>query len=244
MKKKHLCFIVVIAEMLFATTLHAGIKGEPMYDTAGNPESALNGFKTGSGGSGLLYQYRTTTNMVKGTVLSDTMSIAMTDAKNSSVDYGGSKLIGHGNTPGYSVTLNPQNRTYRLNVLDVAATNRADKMNYQVTKIGDEVVEKYHCIHARLIYTVGRGLDITTDVWTSKDVPGYALMKDMMAMENASPKMLQALNQAGCEGIFVKMEMKSKDFSMSMLLTACERKSFPDAMFQIPPGYTETRGGR
>jgi hypothetical protein len=41
--------------------------------------------------------------------------------------------------------------------------------------------------------------------------------------------------------MIVKMSMVSTVISMEMVLMTATRKSFPDAMFSIPAGYTETR---
>jgi hypothetical protein len=52
--------------------------------------------------------------------------------------------------------------------------------------------------------------------------------------------MMQALEQAGAGGFFVKMAASGKDYSMSIELAGAEQRSFPSSLFVIPPGYTET----
>jgi hypothetical protein len=62
-----------------------------------------------------------------------------------------------------------------------------------------------------------------------------------MFNQNVTPKMMQALEVAGCDGSFVKMDMQSKNFSMDMLLVTAGRRDFPASMFEIPAGYTQQR---
>jgi len=52
--------------------------------------------------------------------------------------------------------------------------------------------------------------------------------------------MIQALQQAGCSGFFVKMENNEKDYSMNMLLVKAEKTTFPASLFEIPGGYKES----
>ena len=85
---------------------------------------------------------------------------------------------------------------------------------------------------------MGNQQDITEDVWTSTDVPGYSMMKKKMISKNITPKMLDALDKAGCGGFFVKMDMQSSYISMSMNLITAAHKTFPASLFQIPSGYS------
>ena len=74
---------------------------------------------------------------------------------------------------------------------------------------------------------MGNQQDITEDVWTSTDVPGYSMMKKKMISKNITPKMLDALDKAG-----------SSYISMSMNLITAAHKTFPASLFQIPSGYS------
>ena len=85
---------------------------------------------------------------------------------------------------------------------------------------------------------MGNQQDITEDVWTSTDVPGYSMMKKKMISKNITPKMLDVLDKAGCGGFFVKMDMQSSYISMSMNLITAAHKTFPASLFQIPSGYS------
>ena len=220
-------------------------KGKPSVSPA-DSAAAIKSFMTATGGSGLFYQYHVIydfTTKQKDSTVSDTMSMAISDSRNAHVEFGllGMKMatLGHAGMPKYSITLYPKNKTYVLNIIDTAAINAAGGQTYTVTKIGNETVQGYSCIHSKLTVNSGKTAQITEDVWTSTSVPGYTQLEKMMTVQNVTPKMLQALEQAGCAGFFVKMTMQSKSISMSMLLVTADRKTFPASMFEIPSGYTQ-----
>ena len=209
--------------------------------------AAIKNFMTGTGGSGIRYQYHIAyimTSKKKDSTMLDTMSIAVTDGHNTRTDMGlaGSKIevLGHAGLPRYSVMVYVDSRTYRFNIIDTAAINSGDGNTYQVTRVGSETIQGYNCIHSKMTMIIaGTKTSTVEDIWTSTDVPGYSMLKKLIAVQNVTPKMMQALEQAGCGGFFVKMTMQTKEMSMNMLLVEAARKSFPDAMFQIPPGYTQ-----
>jgi beta-lactamase class D len=94
-----------------------------------------------------------------------------------------------------------------------------------------------------MVTTSGSGLfksKSEEDLWTSTAVPGYALYKRLAAVSGIRPQMMQALEQAGADGFFVKMTAAGKDYSMTMSLMHAEEKSNPASLFEIPAGYTKT----
>ena len=209
--------------------------------------AAINSFKNGAGGSGILYQYLNINNIKKkgrDSTFIDTMSIAIADNYNMRSDFGiGSNIqtINYGSMPKYSITLMPQSKTYILHIKDTAISSSSDKFSYTVTKVGNENVQGFNCIHAKLTITMERNIEIIEDIWTSKDVPGYLNLKKMAAIQNVTPKMMQALNMAGCDGFIVKMVTQNMGYSMTMLLINSSRKNFPSSMFQLPAGYTQEK---
>jgi len=211
--------------------------------------AAIKSFMTGTGGSGLLYQYRVYSfkgRNNKDSTSSDTVSTAITDGHNVLSDMGMTgmrmQVLGHAGMPRYSVFLYPERKTYVFNIIDTAAINSAGGMTYQVVKVGNETVAGYNCTHSKLtIFAGGQTAGITEDIWTSTAVPGYTELKKLMFNQNVTPKMMQALEVAGCDGSFVKMDMQSKNFSMDMLLVTAGRRDFPASMFEIPAGYTQQR---
>jgi hypothetical protein len=208
--------------------------------------SAIKSFMTGTGGSGWLYQYRVSYNLTtnnKKTAYTDTTSSVITDSHNARTDMGtfGQKMsvLGHAGMPRYSVTLFPDKKTYVFNVIDTAAINSSRGTTYQVTKIGTETLQGYNCIHSKLT-TINNGKQETAmDIWTSKDVPGYTQMKRLMTLQNLTIPMLKALEQAGCDGMFVKMTMQGPNYGMDMDLIKADQETFPDSMFRIPADYTQ-----
>ncbi|HUB62542.1 MAG TPA: DUF4412 domain-containing protein [Puia sp.] len=210
--------------------------------------AAIKAFMTSTGGSGLLYQYRVIYTFKgknnKDSTSSDTLSTAVTDGHNicTDLDLPGTRMqvLGHAGMPRYSVRVFPDSKTYVFNIIDTAALKSGGGMVYEVARIGNERVLGYSCIHSRLtIYPAGvKSVGTTEDIWTSVDVPGYADFKRLALNQNVTPKMMEALEQAGCGGSFVKVEMHSKIISMDMQLITAERRNFPASMFQIPQGYT------
>jgi hypothetical protein len=211
--------------------------------------AAIKSFMTSTGGSGLLYQYHVIYTFKgrnnKDSTASDTTSTAITDGHNIHTDLGmlGERMqvLGHAGMPRYSVLVYPENKTYVFKIIDTAALNSGGGMVYQVVKVGNERVLGYNCIHSRMtIYPAGlKSGGTTEDIWTSVDVPGYADLKKLALNQNVTPKMMETLEQAGCGGSFVKVELQSKIISMDMQLITAERRNFPASMFQIPPGYTQ-----
>jgi hypothetical protein len=260
MNKKYLWLLIV--QLIAGPSLHSEAQVlknllSNMKNNAGNKPGAANAispadsaaaiksFMTGSGGSGWLYQYRVTSSFSvknKNSVTTDTTSTSLTDSHNARTDMGmmGSKMsvLGHAGMPRYSVTLFQDSKTYRFNVIDTALVNSSGGSTYQVTKIGNETIQGYNCIHAKMVTTISGKQELTMDIWTCKEVPGYMLLKRLSVLQNVTPPMLKALEQAGCDGIFVKMTMQGPNYAMDMLLIKADQQSFPDSMFRIPSDYT------
>ncbi|MEP6684193.1 MAG: DUF4412 domain-containing protein [Parafilimonas sp.] len=224
--------------------------------SAADSADAIKNYMTANGGSGIYYEYAIETNTKQNGAAKSTSKMYLTSngegrsemnlaaimgAKN------GSPLvvIGRMNQPHYSVILDDENKAYSLNVIDTSLINMVHE-KYQVTKLGNETVNGYNCIHAKLISTTGSGMfksSSTEDIWTSVDVPGYALLKKATLQQNVTPGMMKALDDAGCGGFFVKMTAgDGKDYSMTMQLTKADKQSFSSSMFKIPAGYTESKG--
>jgi hypothetical protein len=215
--------------------------------------------KSGGGGSGIHYQYLITAIGKQKTPIKDTMNVYFTNsgqgrsemnlagmiAAAAGVKTGGSPLVAISNIAkrNYSVFLDADSKSYSLNIIDTSLIN-SGRDSYQVTKIGNETIDGYNCTHAKLTSNYGKGItkhSTTMDIWTSADVPGYTMLKNWMSTQNVTPKMMQALDQAGCGGFMVKMSNQTKDLNYSMDLVKAEKNSFPGSMFSIPPGYTESK---
>lgn len=216
--------------------------------------SAIKSFTSASGGTGFYYETVTTTVSKQMGTNKDTSSSYFTATGEGRKETnlagmmgvkGGNTLVvlSHANQSRYSIIVDATNKTYSLNVIDTSLIN-SNGENYQVTKIGNETVQGFNCVHSRLTSGSGSGMfrsSSTMDVWTSSNVPGYALLKKAMTMRNVTPKMMQALKRAGCAGYFVKISTQGKDFSMNMELIKAEQKNLPSSLFRIPAGYTESK---
>ncbi len=92
--------------------------------------------------------------------------------------------------------------------------------------------------------TVGSGIfhsKSTEDIWTSTNVPGYNLYKRLISVNpTTKPQLMQALDNAGAGGFFVKMASSDKDYSFTMTLIRAEEKNCPASLFEIPAGYTQS----
>jgi hypothetical protein len=220
-------------------------KPEPGISPA-DSAAAIQQFKTASGGAGQYYQFLDTYTIQKNkkdSVFRDTMSLAITDGHNTRVEFsvfgGRTEVLGHAGMPRFSMMLDQQAKTYRLHIIDTAAINKGGGMSYQAVKVGTETVQGYSCIHARMtMSTPGSKMVITEDIWTSNDVPGYAALKKLELIQNVTPAMIKALEQAGCDGFIVKVIMHSTTYSLDMVLVQAIRKDFPATLFEVPAGYT------
>jgi hypothetical protein len=229
----------------FARMMATANKPKPSISPA-DSAAAIKSFMTATGGSGLLYQYRINYTFKirnKDSTSIDTLSLTITDGHNMRSDMNmlgmNMHILGHAGLPRYSVMLYPQSKTFVFNIIDTAAINSGGGTTYQVTKVGNETVFGYKCIHSKLtVITSGQKSGIVEDIWTSTEVPGYATLAKLTAIQNVTPAMMRALEQAGCGGFFVKVDMQSKAISMDMQLITASRRNFPASMFEIPQGYT------
>jgi hypothetical protein len=220
--------------------------------SAADSAAAIKTYRTASGGSGIFYQYITSTTSKKGAPSNDTSSTFITRTEGRKemrinmpgVMTGKMITIGHINQPIYSVSLHPDAKTYSLNVIDTSLINSRTS-NYVVTRIGNETVQGYPCVHVKLKSTTGSGLFKSTssmDLWTSTAVPGYDLYNAVRNGQLANPPaMLQALDKAGAGGFIVRMDAGDKDYTMSMVLVHAEEKDLPASLFEIPAGYTDSK---
>ncbi|MDP4130195.1 MAG: DUF4412 domain-containing protein [Bacteroidota bacterium] len=221
--------------------------------SAADSAAAIKSFTAGAGGSGILYQSITTTISSKAVVSKDTATVYFTNTGSGRsemrINIPGAMsnkmiTIGHAANPKYSVSLYPDTKTYSLNVIDSALINSGIS-KYQVTRVGTETVQGYRCVHSKLTSTTGSGVfksSSTMDLWTSTEVPGYDLYKKLSSVQGYQTQMIQALDRAGCSGYILKMTASGNGYSMNSVLIKAEKKSFPDSLFEIPPGYSQSKG--
>jgi hypothetical protein len=219
--------------------------------SAADSAAAFETFRSASGGSGMFYQYEIKITSKKNPPSDDTTCSWFTNGGEGrsemempipGIKSGKIVSIGRIGQPRYSIQLYADSKTYGLTVIDTSLINGI-KESFQITKVGTENVGGYACTHVKMVTTSGSGLfksKSEEDLWTSTAVPGYALYKRLAAVSGIRPQMMQALEQAGADGFFVKMTAAGKDYSMTMSLMHAEEKSNPASLFEIPAGYTKT----
>lgn len=162
-------------------------------------------------------------------------------------------LISTIDKPNESIMIDDSAKTYTINVIDTASMNDDDmKISSTVTKIGNEKIMGFDCVHARVISNKSmdgfyNSID-TINIWKSNDVPQEPSVKSKMdnlesGKGNAmySTEAAQQLKDMGCTGFTVKMTTNSKDYSMIIQLNKVERKDLPANLFEIPAGYKEEK---
>jgi len=161
-------------------------------------------------------------------------------------------LIGHSIRPDESIIIDDSARTYMVHHIDTADLNAGINTESTVTKVGEEKILGYNCVHAKVISNkkIGNFYNETDtiNVWRSKDVPMQSNVKELfMQFESRTGSYMYSketaarLKEMGCEGFLVKLTMNGKNVSMIMQLTKAEHKTLAASMFQIPAGYKEIK---
>lgn len=222
--------------------------------SAADSASAIKTFKTAKDGSGVYYESTSTITTKNGTnkTVSKTYFTASGEARKE-MNLGammGAKnsqdliVLSRAANAKYSIILDEKQKEYSLDIIDTSFVNN-NQSNYKITKMGNETIFGYNCAHAKVVVTSGKGMfasSSTMEIWTSPEVPGYSELAKMMTSQNITNKMLQALDQAGCSGYFVKITSQDKDYSMNTELTKVEKRTFPASLFMIPAGYARSGG--
>jgi hypothetical protein len=212
--------------------------------------AAIQLFRTSQGGSGVYYESTTTVTSKKKGAQKDTSMMYLTRSGEGrmemSIPIPGVKtdrmvILGRAGQPRFSMSVDDAEKTFSLNVIDTALVNSGAN-EYTATRIGEETVAGYHCVHSKLT-SRSRFASTAMDVWTSTSVPGYDLFKRLMSVSKMTPSMLAALDKAGCSGYFVKVVTGSGDYTMTMELIRAQEKNLPASLFRIPDGYKESDEG-
>lgn len=230
-----------------------GILGGHGSVSSADSASAIQNFMTAKGGSGYYYQYITVITSVQAGTKKDTMMQYFTtngegrsESKFGMLSNANNKIItlSRVSQPQYTITLYPDSKTYALDIIDTSLINSGTgNETYQVTKVGNETVNGFSCIHSKVVTNNNFGAfssSSTFDIWTSTEVPGTAVFQHLLKISSIQPKMMQALQQAGSNGSFVKMTAQNKDNSITMQLAKAGQKNMPASMFQVPAGYTQS----
>jgi len=160
-------------------------------------------------------------------------------------------ILAYTGKPGESIMINESQKTYSIIHIDSLKIPANMKMESNVTKIGDEKVMGYSCVHAKIISVKQFGSvtsNDTLDIWKSPDVPLPSKIGDWMKIyENKfsgfmyAQDVQQKLNSIGCRGMMVKMQIRGKNIAATQELVKAEHQDLPASLFEIPAGYTETK---
>jgi hypothetical protein len=162
-------------------------------------------------------------------------------------------LIGSGDKPDQSISIDDDQKTYTINHIELdSLSSPYSKMTSEVTKIGEEPVDGFASVHARVTSDKSMGnfyqSKDTIDIWKSNAVPVQALfMKWVDRFESKSgsmmytPEVAKKLRDMGCTGFMVRLSMKGKDSNMLEELTSVEHKDLAKSLFEVPTGYKQTK---
>lgn len=159
-------------------------------------------------------------------------------------------LIGKADKPTESISIDDSAKSYTINQIDTGKNENDEmKITSNATKIGNEKIMGFDCVHARVISNKSMGsfyksID-TVDIWKSNDVPIAGSVKDKLDKMGGnglySAETAQQLKDMGCSGMTVKMTSNSEKNKMTVQLTKVERKDLPASLFEIPAGYKEEK---
>jgi hypothetical protein len=162
--------------------------------------------------------------------------------------------IGSADKPMESITIDDDAKTWYTNHLDSSdLDNKAIHMTSTVTKLANERLLGFDCVHVRIISNKDIGgyikeLD-TLEIWKSRDVPVPAAFGPIISRIESGSGFVYAkdvpaqLKQMGCDGFLVKMQDKSKEVASVFELTKAEKRDLPGSLFTIPAGYKEDKSG-
>lgn len=163
-------------------------------------------------------------------------------------------LIGAASNTSQSTIIDDAEKTYSIHHIDPNDLRPDNQLKSSAVKLGDEKIGGYNCVHARIIAIrnmgpLGNMVD-TINVWKSHDVALPALfakwMNEFETKTGGSIYSLETgkqLEQMGCTGFPVKLQVHGKSSTMMMELTKAERRDIPNSLFEIPAGYKEEKDG-
>jgi len=137
--------------------------------------------------------------------------------------------------PDIIYTLDETNKTY-TEIKKQDDNDSKDNEEYTVEIIGQEKVAGYNCTHAKI-----KTNDGVMEMWTTKDIDGYKEMYNKAMMQKKSAGIEKAMkSNEQLMGIMVRMKSgNKKEGSFTMELVKFEKGNYPQAMFEIPAGYTK-----
>jgi Domain of unknown function (DUF4412) len=162
--------------------------------------------------------------------------------ENSDNEFSSASLLLH-NSPGKAYTLNEKDKSYK----EVDATKELDteEEEYQVKVLGKEKINNYNCVHISVFYKKSKQ---STEMWLSKEIPGYENYTGVRTKYLGGAKFFKALKDQGAEGFVVRMFSSTDNgFRMQMDLVVAEKREVAESLFSLK-GYSNCtspiRGGQ
>lgn len=153
-------------------------------------------------------------------------------------------MLGRLAEPDKIYMINDERKSY--SVMDLKKireeARNVSKETYTVRKLGSDTVAGVSCQKGLVTSSAGNEFEVCV----SKD---WRISGDWLAGMNRNRNAgswLAALRENGLDGFPIRWVMRrngSPDPVVSMELTHAEKKSLPAALFEVPPGYTESRAG-
>lgn len=143
--------------------------------------------------------------------------------------------IGLKTEPGIIYLLNEKDKTYT----EIESSNDEDwkdraQAEYEVTVVGKETVNGYNTTHV-IIKINGKQRE---ELWTTKDIPGYADFSKVKSRYTGKENMYKALSAKGADGMPVRIKIEEHGISMQIDLVKAEKRNNPATLFSLV-GYTK-----
>lgn len=136
--------------------------------------------------------------------------------------------------------LESNTKTYtEMDMKSLAKLSESNNTDYEVTIIGNEKIQGYNCVHARVKAKDAKGSSY--ELWSTKEVPAYKELTMMQGQSNGDAKLQKLLEAKGADGFPVKVYAKENDNEVTMELTKVEKKTLAANMFSLD-GYKKSEG--
>ena len=108
--------------------------------------------------------------------------------------------------------------------------------DYEITVVGKETVNGYNTTHS-IVKINGK---LREELWTTKDINGYADFSKIKTKYTGKDNMFKALGAKGADGMPVRIKAEDRGQGMQMDLVKAEKRENPSSMFTL---NVYTKGG-
>ena len=132
--------------------------------------------------------------------------------------------------------LNEKEKTYsELKTTETEDYKDYPQADYEVTVLGKETVNGYNTTHV----TVKVNGKQRQEMWTTKDIAGYADFSKVKTKYTGQDNLYKALAAKGAEGMPVRVKMAESGQNVQLDLVKAEKRSNPATLFSLS-GYTKS----